>query len=198
MDQPLGQAVGNALEVAEAIEVLKGGGPADLKELCLHLGAVTLESVGLAGDAAQARHKVKAALTSGAALLKFKEIVIAQGGDPQVIDNPLALPQANHHLILRLPASASAGWLKAISTKEIGVIARELSKSEKGGSHPNAAAGVLMHVQVGSHVHAGDRLATIYGDSAQSCSSVAGSLQKAFLVSESPVRKPKLILDDIV
>jgi pyrimidine-nucleoside phosphorylase len=192
MDQPLGNAVGNALEVAEAIEVLSGGGPADLKELCLVLGALTLISTNLARGEHDARQKLGEALKSGAALTKFRQMVVAQGGDPRVIDNPSLLPQAAYRSIIRLPNPRGQWWVKTIDAKEIGLIAKQLA-AQSGSEH--ASAGVVLHAKVGKRLREGDKLATIYGACAEDCESKAARLLQAFHFSEWTVRKPRLVLD---
>ncbi|MBB6696064.1 pyrimidine-nucleoside phosphorylase, partial [Cohnella xylanilytica] len=123
MDQPLGRLIGNALEVREAIEILRGEGPADLRELCLELGSHMLVLGGRAGDAAEAREKLEQAIASGEALRKLGRLIAAQGGDPAVAERPELLPQAAARVTV---AAAADGYVHRIDAEEIGVAAMRL------------------------------------------------------------------------
>jgi pyrimidine-nucleoside phosphorylase len=129
MDAPLGYAVGNAVEVAESIDVLRGGGPTDVRELTLLLGVEMLiagEAPGLAGAAdplAEARRLLEAALANGSALQRFIALVEAQGGDPRCIEDPTRLPRPNAVRELRADRS---GYLVALDAEAVGLAAAEL------------------------------------------------------------------------
>ena len=107
MDRPLGRACGNALEVEEAIEGLRGSGPADLMEVTYALGAEMLVLVGAAADPEEARRRLEVGVSSGRALETFARIIEAQGGDPRVLEDPEALPQADAVEVFR---AGGAGW----------------------------------------------------------------------------------------
>ncbi|GAB2697052.1 pyrimidine-nucleoside phosphorylase [Paenibacillus thermoaerophilus] len=160
MDQPLGLAIGNALEVREAIETLKGGGPADLKELCLTLGAHMLVLGGVADDETSARAKLEERLSSGYALKKLKELIAAQGGSPSVVDNPAMLPSASR--VLEVKAEES-GYVSGIEAERLGIAAMLLGAGrETKADAIDPAAGVVLRRKVGDEVAAGDVLAELH------------------------------------
>jgi pyrimidine-nucleoside phosphorylase len=131
MDRPLGRAVGNALEVKEAIQVLKGGGPQDLRDLCLELGSRMLVLAEVEADYGSARERLEQLLHSGQALGKLRELVANQGGDPTLVDQPERLPTAS---IQREVYAPDSGWVTEIDTKGIGHAALRLGagRSKKG------------------------------------------------------------------
>jgi len=160
MSQPLGEAVGNVLEVRESIEVLLGRGPADVRDLTLELAAMMLERSGAERDTAAARARARQALDSGAAWLRFLAMVEAQGGDRARIERPDGLPRAP----VRLPVKAArAGRLAAIDTFGLG----ELVVAIGGGRRAKEDAidprvGLMVRVRLGAAVEEGDALAEIH------------------------------------
>ncbi|MGQ9512663.1 thymidine phosphorylase [Thermodesulfitimonas sp.] len=159
MDQPLGYAVGNAIEVAEAIATLKGRGPLDLTELCLELGSRALCLGGLALNLKIARARLEELLLGGQALGKFREWVAAQGGDPRVVDEPELLPQAPQKIPVLSPR---AGYVVQINTLAVGEAARVLGAGRRRKEESvDPAVGVLLATKVGSRVEAGEPLAYI-------------------------------------
>ncbi len=134
MNQPLGGEVGNACEVVESVEVLRGGGPADLVEVTYRLGEEMLVLGGVAADRAEARARLERAVASGAAFEKLVEVVEAQGGDPAVIHDPSLLPVAPHHH--EVPAARS-GYLTRCDALDLGVAAMRLGAGTgaQGGRH---------------------------------------------------------------
>ena len=193
MEQPLGFAVGNALEVKEAIETLKGGGPADLRELCLFLGAHMLVLGGKAKDAEQARAELAGLLDGGAALERFRRMVEAQGGRGEVIERPELLPAAD----IRLAVAADRdGWVTAIEAERIGVAAMLLGAGrETKESRIDLAAGVVLKKKIGDPVKAGETLAELHaGEAFASRSKEAAALVKnAFAIGAGRVEAPPLI-----
>jgi pyrimidine-nucleoside phosphorylase len=160
MDQPLGFAVGNALEVAEAIETLRGFGPQDLEEVCLSLGAQMLRLAGGAPDAATARKMLTRALRSGAGLNKLIELIEAQGGDASYIRQPVKLPRATRIVPLTAP---QAGYVTGIEALEVGVAAMMLGAGrETKESVIDQAVGVVLRKKVGDQVEAGEALAELH------------------------------------
>lgn len=159
MDQPLGRAVGNALEVEEAMSTLKGEGPEDLTALCLALGAYMLLLGGVVRTRDAAEKRLRETLESGAALERFRALVEAQGGDVHAVDDIRRLPQAAHRVSVK---AADAGVVMAIDAEAVGTAARVLGA---GRSHKedriDAAAGVLLKRKVGDRVAAGDQLAIV-------------------------------------
>ncbi|MED4406282.1 pyrimidine-nucleoside phosphorylase [Heyndrickxia coagulans] len=162
MSQPLGYAIGNALEVKEAIDTLKGEGPDDLTELVLALGSQMVVLAGKATTLEEARNMLKEAIASGAGLAKFKKFVANQGGDPSVIDHPEKLPQANY--AIDLPAKTS-GYVSQMVADQIGVAAMMLGAGRATKEDKiDFAVGIVLRKKVGDRVEAGEPLATIYAN----------------------------------
>lgn len=160
MSRPLGRAVGNALEVREAIDCLTGGGPPDLRELSVYLAAAMVEMAGLAGDIDSAMRLVVESLDSGLAADKFKEIIAAQGGDPGVVDEPALLSVApGRHVI----SAESDGWLNITDCSRIGLASAILSGGHLGQNNEiDRGAGLIMPARLGDPVKRGDPLIEFY------------------------------------
>jgi pyrimidine-nucleoside phosphorylase len=165
MNQPLGHAVGNALEVKEAIATLQGGGPADFREHCLEVAGYLLILAGKARSQAVAREQLTAALSNGAAWEKFKQLVVAQGGDVAVVEHPERLPAAS--LIEEVPAPKT-GYLKRVDALTIGLSAVDLGAGRaKKGDPIDHAVGLLVYRKVGDHVTQGEPLFAVHANSAE-------------------------------
>ncbi|MQL52068.1 pyrimidine-nucleoside phosphorylase, partial [Desulfofundulus thermobenzoicus] len=146
MDQPLGLAVGNALEVREAVETLAGKGPADLRELCLVLGSHMLVLAGAVDGVEQGREKLADLLDRGQALAKFREMIRAQGGDPRVVENPALLPAAREQEPVR---AGQEGYVTAIQAEGIGRAAMLLGAGRRTKEDAiDPAVGVVLHKKV--------------------------------------------------
>ena len=160
MDQPLGNMIGNALEVVEVVEVLRGDGPDDLRELCIELGGWMLHLGGVCHTVADGKRQSAKLISSGKALEKFREMVELQGGDARVIDDATRLPQARH--ILQV-TSAKAGYLASIQCEQVGSACVILGGGrERKEDSVDPAVGIVLHKKVGDRVAAGEPLATIY------------------------------------
>ena len=193
MDQPLGYAIGNWLEVKESVETLRGNGPADLTEISLTFAAQMLVQCGLASSWAEARAKADAALADGSALLKFEEMVKAQGGDVGCLRDLDAYPQAK--LTLQACAAAS-GFVTQVDTLAIGLAACSLGAGrEKVGDPVDFSAGILLHKKLGDAVHSGEALATLYTNKSHAqLSDAAQKVAAAMLIGpQSAVQPFKLI-----
>ncbi|MGH4138260.1 pyrimidine-nucleoside phosphorylase [Clostridium sp.] len=165
MDQPLGFAVGNALEVKEAIDTLKGEGPEDLTELCLTLGAHMLVLGKKAKNAEQAREILKDIIKSGKGLQKLRELVVAQGGNPAYVDDPSMFPLPT---IVEPIISNKEGYVKAIKADDIGKAALVLGAGrETKESIIDLAVGIVLHKKIGDFVKIGDAIATIYANDSE-------------------------------
>jgi pyrimidine-nucleoside phosphorylase len=166
MDTPLGRAVGNANEVIESIETLKGRGPKDLEDLSVRLAARMLVLAGLTPDDAEAERRVRTALTSGAGVEAFRGIIEEQGGDPRVIDDYARLPSATSRLDIVAPR---AGYLAGLEAELVGRAAVELGAGrERVDSVIDPGVGIEIRVAVGAAVRAGETLMTVsYNDSAR-------------------------------
>lgn len=158
MDRPLGEAIGNALEVREAVETLRGNGPADLVEVCLELSANMLSLAGK-GEIDACRALAAEALSSGAALERFRRMVAAQGGDPRVIDDPSLLPQAPHRLSVAAPRG---GFIVSMDTQRIGLASVVLGAGRETKDAPvDPSAGILLKVKPGQRVEPGEEIAVL-------------------------------------
>lgn len=163
MSQPLGEAIGNSLEVVEAIETLQGHGPADLLEMCYALGSQMVVLAKGAANLTEARAKLQEALESGAALEKFKEMIRNQGGDAAVVDHPERLLTAKYKF--DLPA-LQEGVVTKIVANEVGVAAMLLGAGRKTKEDRiDYAVGLKLHKKVGDPVAEGESLLTIYANS---------------------------------
>ncbi len=192
MDQPLGLAVGNALEVREAIEVLHGRGPDDVRELCLVLGSIMLELAGKGGPA-QCREMVETALCEGMALQKFRDMVKAQGGNPEVADHPDLLPTAK----IKEPCCAgSSGIIQRIVSDQLGMASMALGagrRTKEEGIDP--AAGIVLLKKTGDAVWAGEPVAILHTDDRRKLSEAVTLLDEAIFIGTAACDPVPLILE---
>ena len=181
MSQPLGLAIGNALEIKEAIDTLKGHGPADLVELCLTLGSQMVHLAGIGNNLAEARLLLEENLNNGKALEKFKEFVASQGGDASVIDHPERLPQAAYQSEV---LATRDGVISQINADEIGIAAMMLGAGRANKeSKIDLAVGLMLRKKVGDTVKKGDSLVTIYSNQAE-VTAVEAKIQENMTISE--------------
>jgi pyrimidine-nucleoside phosphorylase len=191
MDEPLGRTVGNALEVAESIDCLRGKGAPDLMEVTYALGVQMLLLAGAAPDAATARARLEAGISNGTALAKFREVVAAQGGDPRVVDEPGRLPQAAHKKAL---ASTGDGFVCEVDAMGVALAVLRLGGGRaKAGEAIDPAVGVSGLVKVGERVKAGDPLCTIHASGAAAAAEAAEIIRKAVVLQDSPCSPAPLI-----
>jgi pyrimidine-nucleoside phosphorylase len=195
MEQPLGCAVGNALEVVEAIATLRGEGPADFQELVETISAEMLLIAGAVRTDEEARAQVRAAVTGGSALAKFAAFVAAQGGDPRVVDDPGRLPTAP----VRRPVTAPAGgYVHAIDARAVGLAAVALGGGrQKKGDPIDGGVGIIVHAKVGAHVTPGATLCTIYAADDNSAEAVVDRLLAAYTLRAAPAAPLPILLDRI-
>lgn len=194
MEEPLGLAVGNALEVKEAILTLQGKGPRDLTELCLTLGAHMLVLSQHAESIAEGRNRLQACIDDGSALEKLKQFVIAQGGDATVIDQPDLLPQAAH--VVKVQA-AKSGFVTSIDAEKIGLGAMRIGAGRATKeSDIDPAAGILLNKKTGDAVAKGDTLAELHISShfIEASKSVQQEVQQAFNIDQRYSQKQALVL----
>jgi pyrimidine-nucleoside phosphorylase len=160
MDQPLGNRIGNALEVVECVEVLRGDGPDDLRELCLEFAGWMLHLGGVSRTVEEGKRQSSRLLSSGDALEKFRQMIELQGGDARVIDDAKRLPQAQHTMQV---VSANSGYLVSMQCEQIGTACVILGGGrERKEDSVDPAVGIVLHKKVGDPVAAGEPLATIY------------------------------------
>jgi len=163
MDQPLGRAAGNAIEIAESVETLRGNGPADLTELCRELSAWMLHLGSRAKSLDEGRQQYDRLISSGAAAEKFQQIIAHQGGDPRVVDDPKRLPQARLRADWLAPA---AGFVTGMQTERLGWATMALGAGRlRLEDAVDPAAGFLFHKKLGDRVEKGEPLLTaLYND----------------------------------
>jgi len=185
MEQPLGRAVGNALEVKEAIATLAGHGPAELEALSLRLGAEMLRLAGVP------QVDLRRYLADGSALGKFAELIAAQGGDPRVTEDPGLLPTAP----VQQPVLAStSGYVERADALEIGLAGKALGAGRDRKDAPiDYAVGVQLHKKVGDRVAAGEALATIHARTAAAADNVANRVAAAFTVAGTAAPRALLL-----
>jgi pyrimidine-nucleoside phosphorylase len=192
MDQPLGRMVGNAMEVEECIEVLHGQGPADLRELCLHLAAWMFYLGGATETVADGKQFAAEMLASGKAFDRFRQMVELHGGDVSVIDDPSRLPSADHRVDV---VSASAGFVSAIHCESIGTACVLLGGGrEKKEDSVDPAVGIVVHKKIGDAVSAGEALCTIHCHSDAQAARAKKIIEDSYTISTTPpAHRPSLI-----
>ncbi len=191
MDQPLGLAVGNVLEVKEAIETLKGNGPADFMELCVALGTQMVLAGGLAEDDRQAENMIRKTIEDGSALEKLAEFIAAQGGDSDYVYHPQRLPEA---AIVEELLSPQAGYIQGILCDEVGVCSLILGGGrETKESIIDLSVGIVLTKKVGDFVEKGDIIAYIHGNDREKINLAMERLCHAYTFSDNRVKQPELI-----
>jgi pyrimidine-nucleoside phosphorylase len=192
MDQPLGRAVGNALEVVESIEVLQGGGPPDVRELTLALAAEMLVLAGLERDVAAARSRATRALDGGDALGKFRAVVEAQGGDPRVVDDPTRLPRAPRTVPMK---AARPGFVTKIDAYAVGEAIVALGGGRRRAEDTvDPAVGIVFERKVGDRVAEGDLLGVLHSGPADPLD-VAKALAGAIEIGDRETAAVPLVRD---
>lgn len=162
MEQPLGYAIGNAIEVKEAIDTLNGSGPQDLLDLVMELGSLMLVTSGTVSSGATARRLLKTSIAQKKGLKKLAELIKAQGGNPVVIENPDLLPQPKIKIEIK---AGAAGFIEKIDALEVGMAAKILGAGRKTKSDPiDLSVGILLKKKVGDAVKKGEPLAVFYSD----------------------------------
>jgi pyrimidine-nucleoside phosphorylase len=196
MDAPLGFAVGNAVEVAESIEILRGRGPEDVRELTLQLGVEMLLAAEAAPERTAARERLERALADGSALRRFREVVEAQGGDPSVVDDPRRLPAP---AVVREVRSKLSGTIVAIDAEQVGLAAVELGAGRaRKEDRVDPAAGLLLRKRVGDEVRAGEVIAELHAANEPRLDAGEARLRGAVAVAgEAPAAQP-LVLERLV
>lgn len=191
MHEPLGRTVGNALEVAESIACLRGTGPDDLWRVTQALGAQMLLLGGAAAEVTEAEAKLKAAVSSGRALAKLREIVAAQGGDARVVDEPERLPRAR--LQVPLPAPAD-GWIADVDAMGVALAALRLGAGRaRAEDKVDPAVGVSGLVKMGEKITAGAPLCVIHANEEAALAEAKAMLARAITVGDQPGVPPALV-----
>jgi pyrimidine-nucleoside phosphorylase len=188
MEQPLGRAIGNAVEVAEAIDVLKGNGPDDVRELCLAVAAQMLWLGGAVTNPEEGRSKAMELLQSGAALEKFRQLISTQGGDASIVEDPTKLPQPSYRVEVRAEQS---GVIAKIATRKLGLISGQLGATRMGAEQIDPSAGIIVMKKVGEPVESGETLAILQSNKPID-NAIADEVRDCFVVRSSAERLPIL------
>jgi pyrimidine-nucleoside phosphorylase len=193
MSQPLGYAIGNALEVMEASQTLQNAGPADLTKLCLELAARMIYLGKKAGSLDDARRMAEQHLVDGSAYKKFKQVVQAQGGNPQALDKFELLPNATG---MREITSPRAGYVSSIAAQEIGIASNMIGAGrERKEDAIDPAVGIILEVKVGEKVDAGSILCRLYYTKEDRVEEAADMVEDAFRISAQKPDERELILE---
>jgi pyrimidine-nucleoside phosphorylase len=191
MNQPLGNAVGNALEVREAIEILKGKHEGDLKTVSLALASWMLRLSDLAGSEGEAMDKLNDAVESGKALELLAGMIKAQGGNPAVTEDTSLLPVAGKTVSV---AAEDGGWITSMDNTEIGMSAMLLGAGRQAKDDViDPSVGLWMKKRLGDSVSAGEELAVFHVNDETNLEEAVGRFRKAVRISSNPAEKPPLI-----
>ena len=195
MDQPLGMYIGNSLEVMEAMEVLKGNVKGDLLEVSLLLGAHMLLLAGRVQTEAEGKALLQQQIDNGAGIAKFRELLIQQGGNPAIIEQPDLLPLSPCSLEVKAEKS---GYLTHMDTAKIGRASQETGAGRAFKEQPlDFGAGIITKKRLGDYVEAGEVLAVIYSATDKACASAAEFFQSALTISAEKAPLPPLVLNII-
>ena len=192
MGQPLGYAIGNALEVVEAVDTLKGNGPSDFTEHCEVVAAEMLLLADACPDAPAGRAMVQDMISSGRALSKFREWIRVQGGDDGVVDDPTIMPQA---AVVDDLAAPKGGYVAAIDAREAGLATVGLGAGRQHkGERIDHAVGVVLRKKVGDCVRKGEALLAIHASDEEKLEEASQRLLSSFRWSDTPVQAPSVVL----
>lgn len=195
MNQPLGHAVGNALEMAEAISILHGEGPEDVSELCYHEASELLVMTGSVTTVSDAGKRIGQAIHTGAAVAKLAEVIAAQGGDPHQIEKPELLPKAPVRTMLLAPRS---GYIAGIEAEQMGLASMRLGAGRfKKGEQIDHSTGFILQAKMGNYRQAGEPLVEIHARSESEAFDVQEALLACFAWSDAPVTVRPLIYETI-
>ena len=195
MNQPLGKAVGNNLEIKEVIDTLKGNGPKDLNEICLSSGAIMLQQAKLYEDRNEARKALEENIKNGKAFEKFKEFVKAQGGDVDYIDHPEKFPVSKNLIEIK---SENEGYIKTIDALTIGI-----SSCHLGGGRMkltdviDMSAGIILNKKVGDNKKKGELLCTLHTNK-DNVDHIIKSVKEAFIFQAEPIKESELFKSGLI
>ena len=195
MQQPLGRAVGNALELAEAIAILRGEGPEDVAELCYHEAAELLVMTGKAASADEAAQIVAHAVRAGSGVEKLAQVIAAQGGDPRYVEQPRLLPSAPVRTLLTAPRS---GYIAGIDAERIGLASMALGAGRfKKGEKIDPRTGLVLQAKVGIYLHVGDPLIEVHARNDAEVAALQDALYACYTWSDTSIHVDRMIYDTI-
>jgi pyrimidine-nucleoside phosphorylase len=196
MDSPLGYKIGNSLEIQECIEILKGNGPEDTRELSINLAAKMVQMGGIKPDLNEATRLVRDKLANGEGLAKFSALIQAQGGDPRVIDNPNMLEVSTQTLEIK---ALESGWLNAIDASKLGWAACHLGAGrDKAEASVDAGVGIILHRKPSCRVTKGDIIMELRHRNGKGLEKASELCQHSFAIDEKPRSEIQLILEEII
>lgn len=196
MDQPLGRAVGNALEVKEAIDTLNGKGPEDFTELCMTLGTQMLLAGGKAKDASEAQGMLREVIANQSALHKLAEFVTAQGGDAAAVYDTSLLPAAQFLIPVK---AVTSGYIQQIACDEIGICSLILGGGrETKESKIDLSVGLYLEKKTGDYVHAGEVLAWLHANNKEKAAIAEERFLKAYTIAPGPVPVKRTLIKGVI
>jgi thymidine phosphorylase len=188
--------VGNALEVVEVVEVLRGEGPEDLHDLCVELAGWMLYLGGVANTVVAGKEQSEKLIASGKALERFRQMVELQGGDPHAIDDPRQLPQAAHTMTI---ASLKDGYVNSLQCEQIGTTCVILGGGrERKEDSVDPAVGIVLHKKVGDAVAAGEPLATIHYNAEARLARARQLLEQSYQINDSPMHEKRPLIHRVI
>ena len=191
MGQPLGKAVGNSIEVIEAIETLKGNGPEDITELAVKLSGIMVYLGGKASSPEEGQTMTKEALDNGRGLEKLGEFIKAQGGNPEVISDYSLFPQ---HTIEKTITAQKSGYVRAIEAKKIGLASQQTGAGRATKEDDiDLSAGIIICKKIADEVREGDALARLFGNDEKKIQQAMSIAEEAFVIEDEPCQPPQLI-----
>jgi pyrimidine-nucleoside phosphorylase len=196
MDQPLGNLIGNALEVVEVVAILRGEGPEDLRQLCLELAGWMLHLGGVSDTVVEGKEQSERLIMSGKALDKFRQMVELQGGDPGAVDDPKRLPQAQRTMTISSPKS---GYLRSLQCEQVGTACVILGGGrERKEDTVDPAVGIVLHKKVGDAVAVDEPLATIYYNAEARAVRARQLLGESYQISDTPAREKRPLVHRMI
>jgi len=195
MDDPLGVAVGNACEVIESIDVLRGGGPEDIRELTLLMASHMLVMGGVCDDLGPARERCRTALADGSAIRKFKELIAAQGGNPDAVDHVELFAKAAHATTVR---ATNSGIVQSVNSTAIGMAGVVLGAGRRQVTDPvDPGVSLFIRKKIGDTVSAGEVLVDVHYNDDRGLADALGRISGAYVIDRTPVTKKPLVLKTI-
>ena len=196
MDQPLGKMIGNALEVVEVVDVLRGGGPEDLRELCLELAAWMLHLGGAAKNVHEGKQRSAELISSGKALDRFRQMVELQGGDVGVIDDPKTFREAKSTTEV---TSSRNGYVTAMQCEQIGTACVILGGGrERKEDSVDPTVGIVLHKKVGDRVNGGEPLATIHYNAETRGERARQMIEESYQIAEAPPQEKRPLVHRVI
>jgi thymidine phosphorylase len=196
MNQPLGHAVGNALEVVECIDILNGKGPDDLRELCLVLSAWMFVLGNRVSNLDEGRKLAEETISSGKAKATFREMIGLQGGNAQIIDQPDLLPRARHKIDISSPC---CGFVNRIMCEQIGTACVLLGGGRlRKEEQVDPAVGIIVHKKLGDQVRAGDALCTIHYNAAERLEIAQALISESYSIEPQPPKGERELVHRVI